>query len=455
MDEWESVRSKIRELEGSFLGASPEVRTTVDTVSVADFWKRRYEEEKQLWEEKLAAKEKEQSAVRNKFEQDEQGIRELDYKVKLLEQRLEFEKQVWEERSKVKAAEAELEKKRVEWEARIRAQDEEIGNLRSQLRSGAALTEEEAKRRQQIEAERSRVQQELAEMQKRMEETAKEEREKISKLEAERAAVQRDLDALQAARKQSEEKSAAVEKELSLLTEERDRHFLLLAEREKENFETFENLTRGFVHRVRNHLSIMSGTAELCLGRFKMEDELKNQVSLIGENAKAMHAAVEDFLSLACLPEMSLQPVNANELLTRAIYGLGDAANSEKIAVEQNFSGTVPAMAVDAKLLDEGLRQVLLNAVEASAPGGKVVVSSSFDRATKQWTIEISDQGSGIAQNHLKKIFQPYFTTKKGRRGLGLCVAKRAVDLHHGTLSVASGKERGTAVTIRLPQLKA
>src|SRR5581483_3685414 len=146
MDEWENVRLKIRELEGSFLGSSPDVRATLDTVSVADFWKRRYEEEKQLWEEKLAAKEKEQSVVRQKVDQDEQGIRDLDYKVKILEQRLEFEKLIWEERTKAKGAEAELEKKRVEWEARIRAQDEEIGNLRAQLRSGAALTEEETKR---------------------------------------------------------------------------------------------------------------------------------------------------------------------------------------------------------------------------------------------------------------------------------------------------------------------
>jgi two-component system, sporulation sensor kinase D len=71
---------------------------------------------------------------------------------------------------------------------------------------------------------------------------------------------------------------------------------------------------------------------------------------------------------------------------------------------------------------------------------------------SRHWIIEIADKGPGIVQSHLRKIFQPYFTTKKGRKGLGLCTAKRAVSLHHGSLSIASVQERGTTVTLRLPQ---
>ena len=82
MDEWENVRIKIKELEQSFLKSSPEVRSTIDTLSVADFWKRRYEEEKQVWERMVLAKEKEQDEIQDKFMHDEQGIRDLNFKIR-------------------------------------------------------------------------------------------------------------------------------------------------------------------------------------------------------------------------------------------------------------------------------------------------------------------------------------------------------------------------------------
>src|SRR3989338_7519152 len=117
MDEWESVRQKIKQMSGSL---HAEGRASLDDVASGDFWKKRYEDEKRQWEEKLEAKEKEQNKIKDKFMEDEEGIRELNYKVKLLELKLESEKLIWEERSKTKILEAEGEKKRVEWEARIK-----------------------------------------------------------------------------------------------------------------------------------------------------------------------------------------------------------------------------------------------------------------------------------------------------------------------------------------------
>src|SRR3989344_1259991 len=119
MDEWESVRLKIRELEQSFLKSSPEVRSTVDTLSVADFWKRRYEEEKQIWERMVSAKEKEQEDIQEKFQNDEQGIRDLNFKIRELEHKLDAERVLWEERSKSRQFESELEKRRIEFEDKM------------------------------------------------------------------------------------------------------------------------------------------------------------------------------------------------------------------------------------------------------------------------------------------------------------------------------------------------
>lgn len=454
MDEWESVRQKIRELQGSFLNSSPEVRSTLDTVSVADFWKRRYEEEKQLWEDKLAAKEKEQMKTEQQFVQDEQGIRELNFKIKGLEEKLSSEKMIWEERSKLKLLEAELEKRKVEWDAKIRTLENENEQLRSKIRRGAESSEEETRRRQQMESEKLRMEEELKNLQKQIQAMTLQEQQKLQQMATDKQALQKQLEELQATKNEGKGRSAEIEKEMTLLAAERDRQLAMIAEREKEQFEAFEDLARGFAHKVRNYLGIMSGTLQLCMTNFKMEEELKKQVTLVDQNAQDMLKSIEEFLSLAKIPEMSLQNSAINELLSNVLFSLEDAARSQNIRLEKKFSDSLPMATMDGKLLSEAFKQLLHNSIEASTAGSAVTVSSNFESPSNKIVLRIIDTGKGISENHLKKVFQPYFTTKKGKKGLGLSIAKRAIDLHHGSLSVFSAKNQGTTVTVQLPVRK-
>jgi signal transduction histidine kinase len=82
--------------------------------------------------------------------------------------------------------------------------------------------------------------------------------------------------------------------------------------------------------------------------------------------------------------------------------------------------------------------------------GGQLSLVSGFDKDRNVVTVKISDTGAGVGESHIKKIFQPYFTSRKGRKGLGLTSAKRAIDLHRGSLVLESVKEKGTTVTISL-----
>ena len=455
MDEWDSVRQKLKELESSFLSSSQDVRSTMDDISVADFWKRRYDEDKQLWEQKLASKETEQHKIKEKYIEDEHGITELNFKVKVLEQKLESEKIIWEERSKVKLLEAELEKKKVEYEAKIKILEDENEHLRLRLRRGSETAEEESRRRQLIETEKIRMTEELKILQQQISLITEEEQKKILALEAEKQALQKQLEEKHFAKKDDQEKSVVIEKEISLLSEERNRHMTMLAEREREQFESFENLARGFAHKVRNYLGIMSGTLQLCIANFKMEDELKKQVTLVDQNAQEMLKAIEEFLALAKIPEMSLQPTDIKELVSGILFSCEEAASAQNVTVEKKLSESIPAIPVDNKILTEGLRQLIVNAIEASPIGTTISVSASYESNTNRLLLRITDNGKGISENHIKKIFQPYFTTRKGKKGLGLCIAKRAIDLHHGSIQVASTKDKGTTVTVYLPIQKA
>lgn len=454
MDEWDIVRQKIKDLQNSILTTSSDVRNTADTISVADYWKRRYEQEQQLWEQKLAVKEKEQTGMREKFVQDEQGIRDLNYKLKELETRLQSEKSIWEERSKIQMLEAELEKKKIEWGSKIRMLEEENEQLRGRLRKGAETVDEEKKRRQEMETEKIRMEEELKHLQQQIHAEALEEQKKMQAIETEKQTLQKQLEELKTVKEEGKEKSAEIQKELEAMNAERNRNLALLTEREKEQFEAFEILSRGFAHKVRNYLGIMGGTMQLCLSSFKMEDELKKQIVLVDESVQEMLKAIEEFLSLAKIPEMHFQGVDVNELLSSAIFMMEDLGKAQNIRFEKKFTEALPPLSADAKLLVDGVKQIIANAIESSPAGSAITVSSGFEPHSNKIVIRIIDTGKGISENQLKRIFQPYFTTKKGKKGLGLSIAKRAIDLHHGSLTAFSAKDQGTTMTIQIPITK-
>ena len=163
-----------------------------------------------------------------------------------------------------------------------------------------------------------------------------------------------------------------------------------------------------------------------------------------------MLKSIEDFLSLARIPEMNMQPLNFNQVSDAAIASLGDRFRADNINVGRNFAVDMPSFKGDQKLLSEGLRHLLQNAAEAMPQGGQLTVGTSFDAKKGIISLKVTDTGAGISENHIKKVFQPYFSSKKNHRGLGLTIAKRIIDLHRGTLAISSVKGQGTTIFINL-----
>ncbi len=451
MDEWESVRQKIKELQVAFLDSSPDVRSTLDTVSIADFWKRRYEQERILWEQKLAVKEREQVKIQEKTAAGEEGIRELTYRVKEMEYRLEKEKSLFEERTKTKSLEAELERKRIEWESKYHEYEIENEGLRQKLREGSESREEAKKRFEHAESEKAKMALEIVSLQERLNSAGASEQKRIQDLERDLESAQKDMELLRAQKTENQSKSADVDKEVALIKAERQKNMQLLEAREKEQFLNFEDMTRGFAHKVRNYLGIVSGTLQLCLANFQMDPELKKQINVADENAQEMLKSIEEFLTLAKIPTITLQPMQMNELLNNVVFTLDSQIQNQNMRIVKQYAENLPAIAVDSKILAEAFKQILSNAIEASPNGATLTLNVSYEPQMDRIVLQFIDPGKGISDIHLKKIYQPYFTNKKGRKGLGLTTAKRAIDLHHGLILVSSAKDQGTTVTVYLP----
>jgi len=104
---------------------------------------------------------------------------------------------------------------------------------------------------------------------------------------------------------------------------------------------------------------------------------------------------------------------------------------------------------IDADMLKQAMLNVIQNGAQAMPDGGKLEVSLEEDRKTA--LLRITDEGSGIPEEILEKIFDLYFTTKSEGSGIGLAMTYRILQLHHGSVEVQSKEGRGTEFLMRIP----
>ncbi len=121
------------------------------------------------------------------------------------------------------------------------------------------------------------------------------------------------------------------------------------------------------------------------------------------------------------------------------------------MSVRWSLAENLPPVRADARLLEEAVRALALNAAEAMPGGGELEVSTAFDPVARAVTARFRDHGPGIPEHQLSKVFQPYFSTKEGRKGLGLPLCRRVMGLFRGSLRLEAPEGGGTAVSLTFP----
>lgn len=202
----------------------------------------------------------------------------------------------------------------------------------------------------------------------------------------------------------------------------------------------------SLAHEIRNPLASIRGSLELIAKKIK-GPELAAFVGMALKEAIRLNEIVTDFLNFAQFTPSHLSRMRVGEVVTDALVEIGRHVAARGIELERR--GDDFNLNADANKLVSALTNILLNAVEASPPGGRIQVVTGQDGAAG-W-IEVSDGGAGISSRNRARLFTPFFTTKKGGTGLGLAIAQRIVAAHDGRIEVTSQVGRGTTVRITLP----
>ncbi|HYS70367.1 MAG TPA: ATP-binding protein, partial [Gemmatimonadaceae bacterium] len=162
----------------------------------------------------------------------------------------------------------------------------------------------------------------------------------------------------------------------------------------------------------------------------------------------------------------SVRRVDLVEIAHHAVaLVLAHPSKPENVTIRELFPSNPLVVVGDDDLLHRAIFNLLLNAVQASPPGGEVRLEAAelwhhqlpaqAERFTRgAMMLQITDQGRGIAESIKEKLFEPFVTTKVGGTGLGLSIVHRAVEAHHGFILVdGNGNGAGTKFTVILPKL--
>lgn len=204
-------------------------------------------------------------------------------------------------------------------------------------------------------------------------------------------------------------------------------------------------LTLDLGHQLKNPLFIVIGRLESLQRRMPAGDPHRVKVDEAVQAAWRMNELTDAFLSVA---RQQWAKLDLATVLDEAI-GMSTTRTTKMVTVDRAFA--VPSLPAQGHpiLLREALSNLVTNAVEAVPVGGKVVVS--LERNNGHASISIQDDGPGISQTQMAKIFEPFNTSKHNGMGLGLFSAKHIVEMHHGSIRVESHAGQGTRIEVVLP----
>lgn len=214
-------------------------------------------------------------------------------------------------------------------------------------------------------------------------------------------------------------------------------------------------LTAGVAHELNNPLNNITLTAHMLLEDYDgLNDEDRKEMvrDVVSEAGRSKHI-ISNLLDFARESGSQLEPLDLAQLLRDTITLASNQIKLSGIKIDFQFTDNLPRIHGDSQQLRQVFLNLILNAIDASAKGGKIQVLLLPADEPNYVAVKVIDFGTGVPEHILGSIFDPFFTTKgKGKgTGLGLSVSQGIVGKHGGRISVTSREGKGSTFTVTLP----
>jgi two-component system NtrC family sensor kinase len=243
----------------------------------------------------------------------------------------------------------------------------------------------------------------------------------------------------------------------ALLEKERTQEQLI----QSESLAAIGQLVAGIAHELNNPLASASSLIQTNIeiieeqqDKRELDEEILQDLAYSLKEINKTKEIVKSMLDLSRQTQTYQEDVNLNAVIDDALRVLYSQYKGMDIAVEKKYDPALPILKGNFSNLGQVFINIINNAIQALPEcGGKVTLSTSYDREKDCVVAECRDEGSGIPADIVKDIFKPFFTTKEVGKGtgLGLYISHQIIMKHRGDIRVRSEVGKGTSFTIELP----
>lgn len=208
-------------------------------------------------------------------------------------------------------------------------------------------------------------------------------------------------------------------------------------------------LSASLAHEIRNPLASIDGAANLIESPQTSEEMRKGSLAIIHKEIQRLNRLLTNLLDFARPRKPEFQAVDPVRLIDAIIGLAGHSAQQKGIALRKEVPPSVPAFECDSEQIKQVILNLAINAVQAMTGPGDVVLSARQQNSSV--VISVRDQGPGVADEDMDKIFNPFFTTKDTGTGLGLSVVYQIITQHGGVVRTERNAAGGMTFSVVIP----
>jgi len=210
------------------------------------------------------------------------------------------------------------------------------------------------------------------------------------------------------------------------------------------------SLVAGFAHEARNPLFGISAVLDALAARFGEGSEFAEHFALLRRDVKRLNDLMQDLLEFGrptSYADRASQPIG--RVLADAVSECATLRESSGVDVAVQVADEGACVAANARLV-RAFQNLLQNAIQFSPRGSAVTIDATLCEPGVISCV-VRDRGPGVAAADLPRLFEPFYTRRRGGTGLGLAIVQRIVEEHRGTVAAANHPEGGAEITVRLP----
>jgi Signal transduction histidine kinase involved in nitrogen fixation and metabolism regulation len=223
---------------------------------------------------------------------------------------------------------------------------------------------------------------------------------------------------------------------------ESNRDKLLQAEKDL----MWREMAQVMAHEIKNPLTPLRLSAQRLEQKYynkssDFDKVFSDSLEIMNEEIDNLQTLVQEFSKFARMPSANFIHYNLNDQIKEIV-----TPYESKVNIQLDLDGNLPKFYGDKMQMKQVFVNLIQNAIQAINGNGKIAITTKYEYS--KFIIKIEDNGEGIQDEDINKIFRPYFTKREKGTGLGLAIVKRIVSQHNGTIKVESEKGKGTRFTI-------